>query len=104
MDPDGITSIVATNVGGSEIEIDHVQFEDCTAFVPEPSALTLLAFGLLNQLAGCDDIVRKRFLAMRLEKLCVISELANEVIRTAAREKKRPCRHDRFRLILVLLT
>jgi len=41
-DPDGISSIVVTNIGGSGIEIDHIQYEDCSACVPEPSANVLV--------------------------------------------------------------
>lgn len=40
-DPDGITSIVVTNIGGSGIEIDHVQYEICNCPVPEPSSAAL---------------------------------------------------------------
>jgi hypothetical protein len=52
-DPDGILSIKVTNIGGNGIEIDHVQFEDCSACmaaVPEPQAYLLLVFGGLGAL------------------------------------------------------
>jgi len=52
-DPNGITSIVVTNNGGSGIEIDHIQFEDCSACVtavPEPSTFAIFAFGTLGLL------------------------------------------------------
>ena len=44
-DPDGITHLVLTNVGGLGIEIDHIQFQtgECNV-VPEPATLPMLAF------------------------------------------------------------
>lgn len=49
-DEDGITSIVVTNIGGAGIEIDHIQYEDCSACIPEPSASLLACwlFGVLG--------------------------------------------------------
>lgn len=47
MDPNGVSYITVTNVGGTGIEIDHVQFSDCEC-VPEPSGLFLLIFGVLG--------------------------------------------------------
>lgn len=50
-DPDGITSIVVTNAGGSGIEIDHIQFQDCSecvTSVPEPSTFAIFAFSFLG--------------------------------------------------------
>ena len=47
-DAAGITSVVVTNVGGAGIEIDHIQYEDCSACVPEPASMLMGLFGLLG--------------------------------------------------------
>lgn len=51
-DSGGITSIVVTNVGGLGIEIDHVQYEDCSSCTavsnPEPASGWLMVAGVLG--------------------------------------------------------
>lgn len=52
---DGITHLVLTNIGGSGIEIDHIQYEDCSACVavPEPDAFAIVSFGVLGLIGFC---------------------------------------------------
>jgi len=49
MDDGGIGSFRISNVGGTGIEVDHIQYSDCSACpVPEPSTLGLLGFAGLG--------------------------------------------------------
>ena len=55
-DPDGITKLIVMNMGGSGIEIDHIQYEDCSAcaaVVPEPQTYAMFGFGVLGLIGFC---------------------------------------------------